>query len=283
MRIIDSHAHLNFTDFAKDYKQVIEKCRDEGISIVNVGTNYLTSEKAVKIAKTEKDVYAAIGLHALNISHSEVEKKVCEHSDGSVLEKPEDFLECEFDYELYKNLARSDKVVAIGEVGLDYYYKPKININPEAFKKKQLEIMKRQVKLARELDLPVIFHVRMAHADLIQFLEDERKSGKKIRGVIHCFTGTPKQAKTYLDFGLFIGLNGIIFKMDLDEAIAKLPSDRIVVETDCPYLAPPEIGGRNEPANIKYVIGRIAKIRNEEIVKIEKYSSENTKKLFAIV
>jgi TatD DNase family protein len=143
--------------------------------------------------------------------------------------------------------------------------------------------MKRQVQLAQELDLPVIFHVRMAHADLIQFLEDERKSGKKIHGVIHCFTGTPEQAKTYLDFGLFIGLNGIIFKMDLDEVIAKLPSDRIVVETDCPYLAPPEIGGRNEPANIKYVIGRIAKIRNEEIVKIEKYSSENTKKLFAIV
>jgi len=283
MKIIDTHAHLNFTDFSRDRERIIEKCRDLGITVINVGTNYLTSRKAVEIAEAHKDVYAAIGLHALNIGKSDSEHRVCEHFPAIDSERPEDFLECDFDRDLYKKLARSKKVVAIGEVGLDYYYKPKTKTKLEVFKNKQIEILKKQTDFACESDLPVIFHVRMAHEDLAKFLEGEKKSGKDIRGVIHCYTGTSGQVKAYLDFGLYIGLNGIIFKMNLDETIAGLPQNRIVIETDCPYLAPPEIRGRNEPANLKYIIERVAKIRNEEVWDVEKYSAENAKRLFRIV
>jgi TatD DNase family protein len=278
--MFDTHAHLNFTNFSKDLEQILAKCEKHGISVINVGTNYLTSKKAVEIAEKHERVFAAIGLHALNISHSEIGTKVCEHSVAPIFEKPEDFLECEFDYELYKNLAKSKLVVAVGEVGLDYYYKPKTNIKLEAFKIKQLEILKKQVRLAQELDLPVIYHVRMAHNDLIAYLEEEIKAGRKISGVIHCFTGTLEQAKKYLDFGLYIGLNGIIFKMDMDKTIAQFPKDRIIFETDCPYLTPPAVSGRNEPANVKYVVERVAEIRNETIGAVEQYSNENAKKLF---
>lgn len=282
MKIIDTHAHLNFTDFAKDYKQIMKKCRDSEIAVINIGTNYLTSKRAVEIAKNETGVYAAIGLHALNICRYGNENKTCEHFSSTDNEKPEDFLECDFDRDLYKKLARSKKVVAIGEVGLDYYYKPKTKAKFEIFRDKQLEVLKKQTDLAYDLDLPVIFHVRMAHEDLIKFLDGERKNKKNIRGVIHCFTGTLEQAKTYLNFGLYIGLNGIIFKMNIDEVIAKLPKDRIVLETDCPYLAPPQVPARNEPANLKYVIERISSIRKAAADEVEKHTTLNAKKLFSI-
>ncbi|HOX29897.1 MAG TPA: TatD family hydrolase [Candidatus Paceibacterota bacterium] len=274
MEIIDTHAHLNFTAFAKDYKQVLEKCRSLGIAVINVGTNYPTSQKAVEMAETENNVYAAIGLHALNIGQSEPSADIGELKDC---------LERDFDYALYEKLGRSKKAVAIGEAGLDYYYKPKTKTKFEVFKNQQLGILKKQTDLACELDLPVIFHVRMAHEDLIEFLEKEKNSGKDIRGVIHCFTGTLNQAKAYLDLGLYIGLNGIIFKIDLNEVILNLPKDRIVFETDCPYLAPPGISGRNEPSNIEFVIERAARIRKEQAAEVKRYSTENAKKLFSIM
>ena len=282
MKSIDTHAHLNFTDFAKDYREVIAVCRAQGISVINVGTNYLTSKRAVEVAESETGVFAAIGLHALNIGYSQTENKTCEHTATTVLEKPEDFLECDFDSGLYKKLAESKKVVAIGEVGLDYYYKPKTNKKFSEFRQKQLAILKKQTDLACDLDLPVIFHVRMAHEDLIAFLREELKTGNRIRGVIHCFTGTVEQAKTYLDFGFYIGLNGIIFKMDLVEVIAALPDNRILFETDCPYLTPPQTSGRNEPVNMKYVIERVTAVRKTGFDKIAKTACDNAMEFFKI-
>lgn len=256
--IIDTHAHLNFNTYKEDSLKVLQRSLDNGVWMINVGSQYSTSKRAAGMAQNYKQgVYAAVGLHPI---HLETES---------------------FDYEKYKELAKSEKVVAIGEVGLDY--KPEYALSKE----KQKGVLFQQLKLAEELDLPVILHCRMAHDDLIKILSE---NSFRSSGVIHCFTGTWKQAEKYLSMGLYLGFNGIIFKLNLDEIIKKTPLDRILLETDCPYLTPPlpaealaKAGPppyRNEPMFVKYVAERIAKIKNlapEEIVKI---TTENAKKLF---
>jgi len=276
MKLIDTHAHLNFSDYDNDRKKVIENSLKNEVFMINVGTNYNSSKFAVEIAKNyENGVYASIGLHALNIGRGNEEKNTAGF-------KPEDVSEQEFDSKLYKKLAESKKVVAIGEVGLDYYYKPKTNKKLAEMKEKQLAILKKEMDLAHALDLPIIFHCRMAHDDLIQLLKKESKKGKKIKGVIHCFTATPDQMKQYLEFGFCIGLNGIIFKMNLDEQIKSCPKERIVVETDCPFLTPPPLTGRNEPQYLTYVVDRVALIRSESAKEVASYSTANAKQLFGI-
>ncbi len=138
--------------------------------------------------------------------------------------------------------------------------------------------------MAQELNLPVIFHCRMAHDDLLEILKSKVKSQKsKIRGVIHCFTGTWEQTKEYLDMGFYLGFNGIIFKLDLDEVIKKVPLEKILIETDCPYLNPPQaVSERNEPIFVKYIIERIAEIRDVDYKKIAEITTANARKLFNI-
>jgi TatD DNase family protein len=184
-----------------------------------------------------------------------------------------------FDYEKYKELARSSKkVVAVGEIGLDYYYKPKTNVRLESFKNKQKEVFSRQLDLAKELDLPVIFHCRMAHDEMIDILGNY----ENLKGTIHCFTGTLEQAEKYLKMGFYIGLNGIIFKFNIDEIIKKIPLDKILIETDCPYLTPPPMAGRNEPLFVKYVAGKVAQLKSLSVEEIAGKTTENAKKLFKI-
>ena len=147
-----------------------------------------------------------------------------------------------FDYEKYKELgSKSEKVVAIGEIGLDYYWKPKTKGKLELFKEKQKEVLFQQLNLAKELNLPVIFHCRMAHKDLIQFLK-ENKETRPPAAVAHGFVGNAEELKEYLNFGYYIGFNGIIFKkiegIDFEENIRQTPLERILIETDCPYLTP---------------------------------------------
>ena len=243
---VDTHSHLNFKAFNKDRDEVIKKSLDGGVWQINASSTFSTSLLAVDIAeKYSKGVYAAIGLHPIHI-------------------KDEDF-----DVEKYRELAKSKKVVAIGETGLDYMY-------PE--QEKQKEVFLEHLQLAKELDLPVIFHCRKAHDDMIKILDE---GSPRIRGVVHCFTGKWSQAKKYLDMGLHLGFNGIIFKHDVDEAIKKAPLDRILIETDCPYLTPPEAGtGRNEPLNIKYIAQRIAELRGESLETIIQATTQNAKQLF---
>ncbi len=270
--LVDTHAHLNFTHFTGDLEAVLLRTAKEGIAVINVGTNIYSSKQAIEIAESHDNVYVTIGLHALNIGDASKQK------GGD----PEDVPEAAFDAERYKALAASKKVVAVGEVGLDYYYKPKTNKKFGEMKVLQMAILKQQVGLAQALGLPVIFHVRMAHDDLIAYLEEGRAAGRKTRGVIHCFTGSQEQAEKYLELGLHIGLNGIIFKMDLGKVIAAIPENRILFETDCPYLTPPQVSGRNEPVYMKYVIERVAAIRNTNIEDITRVSTENAARLFNI-
>jgi len=281
--LIDTHAHLNFPVFDKDREEAIKRCLDNNVHLINIGTNFETSKKAVEIAqKYEKGVYASIGLHPINLDTGLVKIRVDE-SEGSHFEK-------EFDYEKYKELARSassGRVVAIGEIGLDYYWKPKTKRKLELFKEKQRAGLCQQLDLAKELNLPVIFHCRMAHQDLIEVLKSKFQNPNfKIRGVTHGFVGTIEQLKEYLKMGFYIGFNGIIFKkiegINFEENIKNTPLERILIETDCPYLAPPNFEERNNPLGVKFVVQRIAEIKNINFEKVAEITTKNAKELFKL-
>lgn len=289
--IIDTHAHLNFNAFKDDIDEVINRTLENDIWVINVGSQFTTSRRAVRIAEgcypqikglAEKGMYAAVGLHPLHLETGLV--KIKEDPNEAEFSTREE----EFDYQKYKELAKSDKVVAIGEIGLDYYFKPKTKTRLEMFKEKQKKALLSQLKLAEELNLPVIFHCRMAHNDLINLLEKFPR-GRPLEAVAHGFVGTIEQLEGYLNFGYYIGFNGIIFKkiegIDFEENIRRTPLDKILVETDCPYLTPPAAAlraaaQRNEPIFIKYIIEKIAEIKGESFDKIAETTFQNAKNLF---
>lgn len=256
--------------------------------MINVGTQYDTSKKAIEIAQEyPQGVYAAVGLHPSHLETGLIKMK----NDKKEIEE-ETNEEC-FDREKYKELAKSDKVVAIGEFGLDYYYRPKTAGEKELFKQKQKEVLLKHLDLVQELNLPAIFHCRSAHDDLINILDIRYKiENAKIKGVIHCFTGNWEQAEKYMKMGFYLGFNGIIFKLNLDEIIKKTPLDKILIETDCPYLTPlPAVASaeadatsltRNEPSYVKYVAEKIALIRKSSFEEVAETTAQNAQKLFEI-
>jgi len=256
--LIDTHAHVNFKDFKNDANEVIQRSLDNNVWMINVGSQYATSKRAVEMAeKYPEGVYAAIGLHPI-------------HSGE------------EFSYEKYKDLAKSKKVVAIGEIGLDY------KSEYVSFKERQKEVLIKQLDLAKELNLPVILHCRMAHDDLLEIISNFQFPISK-PGVIHCFTGSWVEAEKYLKMGFYLGFNGIIFKLNLDEVIEKTSLDRILIETDCPYLTPlPAVASakagplRNEPLYVKYIAEKIAKLKNITLEEVAEATTKNAKKIFDI-
>jgi len=255
--LIDTHSHLNFSDFDEDRDEVIKKCLDNNVWMINVGTDYETSKKAIEISeKYSQGIFASVGMHPENIG-----KEI-------------------FDYEKYKSLSDSKKVVAIGETGLDYWYRPKTKKKRAEFEEKQKELLSKQLSLAKELNLPVIFHCRTAHNDLLKILS--AKENSNLKGVIHCFTGNWKQAEKYLNMGFYLGFTGIIFKLNLDEIIKKAPLDRILIETDCPFLSPLAEIKRNEPLFVKHIAEKIAKVKNVTFEEVAKQTTYNAKKLFNI-
>ena len=250
--MIDTHAHVNFNAYKDDADEVIRRSLDSGIWIINVGSQYPTSKRAIELAeKYEKGVYAAIGLHPI-------------------------YARDRFDYKKYEQLPQSPKVVAIGEIGLDY------KEEYASFKEEQKEIFLRQLELAKELHLPTILHCRMAHKDLIRTLNEWKAAGnEQLKGVVHCFTGSWAQAEKYLVMGLYLGFNGIIFKMNLDDIIKKTSLGKVLIETDCPYLTPPSAGTeRNEPMYVRYIAEKIAQIKGVSYEEVSKITTENAKKLF---
>ena len=270
--LIDTHAHLNFSAFKDDADKVVKRSLENDVWLINAGAQYTSSKRAVEIAERyDNGVYAAVGLHPI---HGQDGSKSIRSFPPSLLRSKSSA----FDYEEYKNLAQSKKVVAIGEIGLDYKQEY------VSFKEKQKEVFLQQLDLAKELALPVIFHCRMAHNDLIEIL-----SRYSLTGVMHCFTGTWQEAEKYLKMGLYLGFNGIIFKFNVDEVIRRTPLDKILIETDCPYLTPlpaetlAKAGPlRNEPIYVKYVAERIAKIKNLDYEEITEITTQNAKKLFKI-
>ena len=296
--LIDTHAHINFNAYKDDADEVIRRSLDNNTWMINVGSQYETSKRAMEIAqKYEKGVYASVGLHPIHLSTDlvkikndteEIILKTKEEESKSINSFSPSFLYSKnsvFDYDKYKELAQNPKVVAIGEVGLDYYWRPKTTKKKELFKKGQKDLLLKQLELAKELNLPVIFHCRMAHKDLIQFLK-ENGEARPPAAAAHGFVGSVEELKEYLNFGYYIGFNGIIFKkiegIDFEENIKYIPLDRILIETDCPYLTPFPMTGRNQPIYVRYVVEKIAEIKKIDCQKIAEITTQNAKDLFKV-
>lgn len=271
--LIDTHSHISFKAYDEDRGEVLDRIKKEEMVCVDVGTKYETSKNAVELAEKNENIFAAIGMHPIHIKTDLLKLKMDE-DEGSFEPLGE-----EFDKEKYKELAKSKKVVAIGEIGLDFYYRPKTKTKLDQFKEKQKQIFAQQLELAKELNLPVIIHCRMAHEETIEIL----KNYSGITGTIHCFTGNLEQAQKYIDIGFLIGINGIIFKLNLDEVIKEISLEKILLETDCPYLTPPaaEIE-RNEPVFVKYVAEKVAELKGISFDEVAQKTTDNAKKLFRI-
>src|SRR3989344_1432416 len=264
--MIDSHCHLYFPEFNQDRDEVIKRARKTGVSFfVQVGASLEDSRKAVELAKQYDDMVASAGIHPHCAENADVDADIAE---------------------LKKLALDNKKVKAIGECGLDFgrimNHESGI-MNPEKMKIDQKELFSAQISLAHELKLPLIIHCRDAHKEVAQMIYD---SGFKIHGaVIHCFTGNWDDAKRYLELGCFISFSGIVsFKKKaeaIQEAAVKTPLNRLLIETDAPYLAPePHRGQRNEPAFVKNIIQSIADLRGISFEELEKATDQNARKIF---
>lgn len=266
--LIDTHAHVNFNTYKDDGDEVITRTLKENIWLINVGAQYSTSQRAVQYAeKYNEGVYAAVGLHPSHIHEDNLKQDKGAQEESRELE--------EFDSEKYKELLENPKVVAVGEIGLEY----NDNVSQEA-KDKQKEVLIEQLELAKQIGKPVMFHCRKAYDDLIEVL-----AGLKIGcGVVHCFMGRWSQAEKLIDFGFYLSFNGLItYARDYDKVIAKLPLEKILLETDCPYLSPvPHRDKRNEPLYVKYVAQKIAEIKKIKFEEVAQQTTKNARELFGI-
>jgi len=247
---IDSHAHL---DSLEDLTDVLERSREARIEkIVAISSNLDSSVKTAEIARGEEMIYAAVGVHPHNAdtASSDVFKEI-------------------------ENLINEPKVVALGETGLDYHY---MNSDKES----QINSLNEHIELGKKHELPIVIHVREADDDLIAILREQDISPRT--GVIHCFTGNYETAKKYLDLGFYISFSGIVTFKKSDEnrgAAKNIPLDRMLIETDSPYLAPvPHRGKKNEPAYVRHVAETIAEVRDLTLEEIAEITSANTEKLF---
>ncbi|MCM8901365.1 TatD family hydrolase [Caldicoprobacter algeriensis] len=253
--LFDTHAHLEDERFDEDREQLIEELPEKGVVyVINVGSTLETSRMSVELAAQYPFIYAAVGVHPHEVSQMSRE-----------------------DLDALEAIARSDKVVAIGEIGLDYYY----DFSPREL---QREWFARQIDLAYSLGLPIIIHDREAHADVLDILKAKRD--RILGGVMHCYSGSWEMAKDFMDLGLYISLGGpVTFKnaKRTVEVAQKIPLDRLVIETDSPYLAPtPHRGKRNNPAYVRLVAEKIAEVRGMTFEEIAEATLNNAKKLFKI-
>ena len=261
LSIVDTHAHLDMPHFDKDREEVITRALDSGVSmIVTVGIDLKSSQKATELAASHQGVFAAVGFHP--------------HDAAGVKET---------DIAAIARMAQHPKVVAIGEMGLDFYR----NRSP---REAQLRTLKWQLELAMDLDRPVVIHCRQADRDMLPLLHDwtsahKRPDGKPA-GVIHCFSGDTDTARQYLDMGFYVALGAYIgyhTSFHLRSVIKSLPSDRILVETDCPFL-PPQThrGKRNEPAYLPLTVKLIAEIRGVSPEVLAGETTRNAIELFGL-
>ena len=252
---IDSHAHIDGEEFDADRGEVIERAQAAGVSLIfNVGTGDPHSgafERAVELGKTHQNIYTAIGTHPhdARLYDDAAEEKI-------------------------KNLINNNHVIAWGEIGLDFHY----DNSPRDV---QIEVFKRQLRAARECDLPVVIHTREAEAETIEILK-----GEQCRGVFHCFSGSMDLAQRAVDIGFMISFSGIVTFKKADElrAIAKqVPLDRLLIETDCPYLTPiPYRGKRNEPAYVVEVARCLATLHETNIEDMARITTENFNRFFGL-
>ena len=256
MELIDSHAHLDGEKFADDRAAVVERALAAGVvKIITMGDSLESSARSVALAKEFEPVYAAVGIHP------EEAQPMTAATDDQL-----------------GAWAAQEKVVAIGEIGLDYYWE-----KDEEKRALQRAIFVRQLDLARQLRLPVCIHDREAHGDMMKILKTE---GRGLRGVLHCYSGSWEMAAELLKGDWYFGIDGpLTYKnaAKLPEIVQRLPAERILVETDSPYLSPmPFRGKRNEPAHVLYVAKKAAELRGESLEAFARATRENTRDLYGI-
>jgi len=260
MALVDSHCHIDGPDFEGDFSDMLNRATEAGVrAMLCVGTGSVIDgevERAVEVARRNSNIYASVGVHPHDAKtyNDEVEGRLCE-------------------------LAGDSKVVAWGEIGLDYHY----DHSPRDVQK---AVFKRQLEKAIEYDLPVIIHSREAEEDTVELLESAAKAGD-LRGVMHCFGGTAEAALRFLDLGFYISFAGnVTFKKaeQLREAAKVVPLERMMVETDCPYMSPePVRGGRNEPSRVVHTAKFLAELLSVDLKRFERETTANFEQLFRVV
>lgn len=274
--LVDTHAHLNFAAYKNDVEEVIKRTLAGGVFMINVGSQYSTSRRAMEMAQNyENGVWAAVGLHPIHLVKRKVNPDDSEFNENDFETAGE-----KFDYQKYLELAKHPKVVAIGEMGLDYHHFEEGD-NVEELKQKQKETFLEGIKLANEIEKPMIIHCWDAYGDLLEILTSNPINKK---GVIHSFIGGYKTARKFTNLGYKIGLNGVVtYADDFNRLIKEVGLKDIVLETDCPYLAPiPHKGKRNEPLFVKLVADKVAHIKQILADEVAQETSMNTKLIFAI-
>ena len=252
--LFDTHAHMDDRAFQEDREAILECLADKGVGLVmNPGCSLESSRNAVALAEKYDFIYAAVG------SHPDVADEV----DDAVLEE-------------YRKLCKlHDKVKAIGEIGIDYHYE-------DIPRQLQMKAFRMQMELAREVGLPVIVHEREAHEDGMAVVREF----PDVTGVFHCYSGSAEMARQLVDRGWYIGFTGVLTFKNARKAIetaASLPIDRIVLETDCPYMAPvPHRGKRNDPGYLCHMAEKLAEIRGLSVEEIHQITYENGKRLYRI-
>jgi TatD DNase family protein len=254
--IIDSHAHLDMEEFNEDLEAVIERAVDGGIErIITIGIDPESTVKAIDIASRYSFIYATAGVHPHDAERA---------TDEVLLE--------------LQSLAKNKKIVAWGEIGLDFF-------RNRASREKQLKAFNTQLEIAHELDLPVIIHNREADKETIEILKAHRNGIHK--GVIHCFSSDYDTALTFIDMGFYISIPGVVTFANagkLKDVVKRIPLDRMIVETDCPFLAPvPNRGKRNEPLYVTYTARMIAELRGITFEEVAEVTTINSKNLYNIV
>lgn len=250
--LIDTHAHLELRDFEKDLAEVLKRAKNAGVGrIVNIGSSLKGSKGSVELADKYDEIYATLGLHPFETKEFGPE----------VLER-------------FAELSKNKKVVAIGEIGLDFYNMP----NSE---EEQKDMFVAQLKLAKDLDLPVVIHIRDAFSEAYEILKNE-----KLRAVIHCFTAGRKHARKFLDLGFYISFTSNVTYPNFDflqKVIRGCPMDRMMIETDAPFLPPfGKKGERNEPAYVTAVAEKIAEVTGKSFDEMAKQTTENAIEFFKL-
>ena len=253
--LIDSHCHLDYAPMSPDVEATLARARAAGVEqCIHIGCSPDSMARAVALAEAHPTVFASVGIHPHD----------ARHLDDALLAQIE-------------ALATTERVVAVGETGLDYHY----DFSP---RDDQLRAFGRQIELAKRLDMPLVLHIRDAHADAWAVLDEHPP--RQNPGVVHCFTGTPEEAREWVSRGWHISFSGIsTFKKaaGLREAAAEVPGDKILLETDAPYLAPEPLRGRkNEPANVAFTCVALAAVRDEAPEQLARRAADNTRALFGL-
>ncbi|HBP00568.1 MAG: Deoxyribonuclease, TatD family [Candidatus Uhrbacteria bacterium GW2011_GWF2_41_16] len=291
MHFFDTHCHVHFNAYKNDVDEVIRASLGENVFMITVGTQSTTSKNAVTVAEQYEGIWASIGLHPNHTTEQEFfdeEELTPETSHlGKIKTRSE-----RFDLDYYRALAQHPKVIAIGECGLDFYHIPEDQDRAKIIKTQE-ETTRLQFDLADELHLPLIIHTRDAFVEQKELIQEYVKAGRlERRGVIHCFTGTLEQAQMFIELGFLISFTGIVTFpprkgegeiSPLQKVARDLPLEKIMIETDAPYLAPvPLRGKRNEPRYVRHVAEKIAVLKGISVEEVAEKTFENTCRLFRL-